>query len=78
MWGGCFLKKVLVVVENHSGRFVAYPVGVDRIVFGEGCTYKEALANVRSAINFYIETFSPEVLGVESIGLEVLDVELLK
>jgi len=33
------------------------------ILSGEGDSYEEALADVRSAIRFHIESFGPEVLG---------------
>ena len=51
-----------VVVEKHQDGYVAYPLGLKGIVVGEGDTYKEALADVQSAIAFHIETFGAEVL----------------
>jgi hypothetical protein len=33
----------------------------DGVVVGEGDSYEEALADVKSAIKFHIETFGPEV-----------------
>lgn len=42
---------------------------------GEGETYEEALADVRSAIRFHIETFGREVLESESPALEAFVTE---
>lgn len=46
-----------VVVEKHPAGYVAYPLNVDGAVVGEGDTFEEALADVKSAIRFHIETF---------------------
>ncbi|HOU11775.1 MAG TPA: type II toxin-antitoxin system HicB family antitoxin [Anaerolineae bacterium] len=51
-----------IVVEKHSDGYVAYPLGIQGIVVGEGDTYEEALADVKSALAFHIETFGPEAL----------------
>lgn len=69
------MKTIRIVVEQYSDGFVAYPLGVKGVVVGEGDTADEALADVRSAIRFHIETFGPEVVGAES---EVLDAFLLE
>ena len=53
-----------IVVEKHSDGYVAYPLGLARgAVVGQGDTYEAALADVRSAIAFHIETFGPEALA---------------
>jgi len=44
-------------------------------VVGEGGTYEEALADVKSAIEFHIETFGSEVLPEESPVLEAFIAE---
>ena len=57
-----------IIVEKHSDGYVAYPLGLKGVVVGEGDTYEEALADVKSAISFHIETFGPDVIeGVPSI-----------
>jgi len=53
-----FLK---IIIEKHSDGFVAYPLGLKGVVVGQGDTYDEALADVKSAIRFHIETFGAEV-----------------
>ena len=50
-----------VIVEKHSDGYVAYPLGLKGVVVGEGDTYEEALADVKSAIQFHIDTFGNEV-----------------
>jgi len=63
------VKQVKIVVERHSDGYVAYPLGIAGVVVGEGDTYEEALAEVKSAIAFHIETFGPEVIENETLGM---------
>lgn len=66
---------VRYVIERHPEGYVAYPLGVEGAVLGEGDTAEEALADCRSALAFHVETFGPEVLqGAEPI-LEAILVE---
>jgi predicted RNase H-like HicB family nuclease len=51
------MGKVKIVVERHSDGYVAYPLGIAGVVVGEGNSYEEALADVKSALDGYIETF---------------------
>jgi predicted RNase H-like HicB family nuclease len=51
------MKKIQIVIEKHPDGYVAYPVGLKGVVIGEGDSYEEALADVKSAIIFHIETF---------------------
>ena len=51
-----------IIIEKHPDGYNAYPLGLKGIVVGEGDTYEEALADVKSAIKFHIETFGEEVL----------------
>lgn len=50
-------KHIKILVEKHPDGYVAYPLGMKGVVVGEGDTYDEALADVRSAIRFHVETF---------------------
>jgi predicted RNase H-like HicB family nuclease len=54
---------------------VAYPLGLKGVVVGEGDTYEEALADVKSAIAFHIETFGSEVFEGEPLVLEAFVAE---
>ncbi len=51
------MKPVKIVVEKHPEGYVAYPLGLNGVVVGQGGTYEDALADVQSAIRFHIETF---------------------
>ena len=53
----CFMKQIKIIIEKHRDGYVAYPVGIQGIVVGEGDTYEEALKDVQSALKFHIETF---------------------
>lgn len=53
------MRRVKVIVERHTDGWVAYPVGMEGVVVGEGDTAAQAIEDVRSAIRFHIETFGP-------------------
>jgi predicted RNase H-like HicB family nuclease len=72
---GIMTKQFKVVVEKHPDGYVAYPLGLKGIVVGQGDSYEEALADVKSAIAFHIETFGLEVLDTEEPVLEVFIAE---
>jgi predicted RNase H-like HicB family nuclease len=69
------VKQVKVIVEKHSDGYVAYPVGLQGVIVGEGDTYEEALADVQSAITFHIETFGSAVVEDASSVLDVFVAE---
>jgi hypothetical protein len=53
-----------LVVEKHSDGYVAYPLGIGRgAILGQGDSYENALADLRSAIAFHVETFGEESLA---------------
>lgn len=57
------MKQFKIIVEKHPEGYVAYPAGLNGIVVGEGDTYEEALQDVKSAIQFHIETFGKKCTG---------------
>ena len=69
------IKKFKIIVERHSDGYVAYPIGLKGVIVGEGDTYEEALADVKSAIAFHVETFGPEVLEDDIPVLEAFVAE---
>ena len=69
------MKRYKVIVEKHSDGYVAYPLGLKGVVVGQGDTYEESLANVKSAIKFHIETFGEEETMEESPVLEAFIAE---
>jgi len=68
-------KQFKIIVEKHPDGYMAYPLGLKGVVVGEGDTYEEALADVKSAIAFHIETFGSEVYESESLVLEAFVAE---
>lgn len=50
-------------------------VGLKGIIVGEGDTYDEALADVKSAIRFHIETFGQDVFEADPPLLEAFIAE---
>lgn len=69
------MKQFKIVVEKHRDTYVAYPLGLKGIVIGEGDTYEAALADVKSAIIFHIETFGPEEIEIDPPILEAFIAE---
>jgi predicted RNase H-like HicB family nuclease len=57
------LQNVKIIVEKHSDGYVAYPVGLKAVVVGQGDTYDDAVTDVKSAIQFHVETFGQDVLS---------------
>ena len=64
------MKLIKIIVEKHPEGYVAYPLELKGVVIGEGDTYEEALADVKSAIKFHIETFGKEAFETEEEELE--------
>jgi predicted RNase H-like HicB family nuclease len=60
------MDPVKIIIEKHSDGYVSYPIGLKGVVVNQGDTYEEALADIRSAINFHIETFGAEAFENDS------------
>jgi predicted RNase H-like HicB family nuclease len=71
------MKSIKIVVEKHSDGYIAYPLGIQGVVVGEGDTYEDALNDVRSAIAFHVETFGESVLESDSSILEAFVAEAM-
>lgn len=69
------MRQVKIIIEKHPDGYVAYPLGVQGVVVGEGDTYEEALADVKSALKFHIESFGDEVLEADPPVLEAFVTE---
>ena len=72
------MRSVKIVVEEHKDGFVAYPLGMNGVVVGQGDSVDEALSDVRSAIQFHIETFGDEAFAdaAEVLSVKVTEAEL--
>lgn len=57
-----FMQSIKIIVEKHPDGYIAYPLGVEGVVVGEGDSYEAALADVKSALKFHIESFGETVL----------------
>jgi predicted RNase H-like HicB family nuclease len=71
-WG---MRQIKIVVEKHPDVYVAYPLGLKGVVIGQGDTYEAALSDVKSAIQFHLESFGPDALEVDPPILEAFVAE---
>ena len=69
------MKQFKIIVEKHPEGYTAYPLGIKGVIVGEGDSYEEALADVKSAIKFHIETFGPGEFLAEPPVLEAFVAE---
>ncbi len=69
------MDRVKIILEKYIDGYVAYALGLKGTVVGEGDTQEAALADIRSAIQFHIATFGPEVLPDDSPLLEAFVAE---
>ena len=69
------MKQFKIIVEKHPDIYVAYPLGIKGVVVGQGDTYETAVADVKSAIKFHLETFGPQDLEIDPPILEAFVAE---
>ncbi len=69
------MKQFKIVVEKHPDTYVAYPLGIKGVVVGQGETYEAALADVKSAIKFHIDTFGADQIETDPQILEAFIAE---
>ncbi len=69
------MKQYKIIVEKHFDGYVAYPLGFKGVVVGEGETYEEALADIKSAISFHINTFGEDAFDIDPPILEAFVAE---
>jgi predicted RNase H-like HicB family nuclease len=69
------MNSIKIVVEKHPDTYVAYPLGIKGIVVGQGDTYEAAVADLKSAMQFHVETFGSETLKVDPPILEAFIAE---
>jgi len=55
------MTQLKFIIEQHADGFVAYPLGLQGVIVGEGETSDEALADAKSAAKFHIGTFGKDV-----------------
>lgn len=69
------MRQLKVLVEKHTDGYVAYPLGLKGVVVAEGDTYEEVHANIKSAIQFHIDTFGKDVFDEDAGSVEVFVAE---
>jgi len=69
------MKQIKIIIEKHPDGYVAYPLGIQGVIVGQGDTYEEALNDIKSAIAFHVETFGLSVLESDSSVLEAFVAE---
>jgi len=63
------MRQFKVIVEKHADGYVAYLLGLNGVVIGEGDSHEEALADLKSAIIFHTQTFVPQDLTLDETAL---------
>ena len=63
------MKQFKIVVEKHPDTYVAYPLGLKSIAIGQGDSYEAALIDIKSAIQFHIDTFGADAADIEHRAL---------
>jgi predicted RNase H-like HicB family nuclease len=69
------MATIKIILEKHADGYVAYPLGMNGAVTGQGETYEAALADVRSALAFHVESFGADALEADSPVLEAFVAE---
>ena len=69
------MDNLKIIIEKHADGYVSYPLGLKGVVVGQGDSYEEALADVKAAIAFHIETFGAEAFEDDSPVLEAFVAE---
>ncbi|MBI5816556.1 MAG: type II toxin-antitoxin system HicB family antitoxin [Nitrospinae bacterium] len=69
------MRHIKIVVEKHPDGYVAYPVGLKGVVVGQGDSYEDALADVRSAVKTHIEVFGEDAFDPGDAVTEVFVAE---
>jgi predicted RNase H-like HicB family nuclease len=69
------MTQLKFIVEQHEDGFVAYPLGLNGVVVGEGDSANDALADAKSAEKFHIETFGADAFPGDSPLLDAFIVD---
>ena len=73
--GSTHMRPIKIIVERHPDTYVAYPLGIKGVVVGEGDSYEAAVADLKSALQFHVETFGTDTLTVDPPILEAFITE---
>ena len=72
------MRQIKILIEKHEDGFVGYPVGLKGVVVGQGDTFEEVVADVKSAICSHVETFGKEMVdeGISMQEVYLIDAEV--
>ncbi len=56
------MESQKIITEKHSDGYVAYPLGLNGVVVGEGDSYEECSLTCDRRFVFIKETFGSEVI----------------
>jgi predicted RNase H-like HicB family nuclease len=63
-------REIRILVEEHADGFVAYPLGVEGSVVGQGDTAESAIEDARAALEAHVAAFGESVLSAEGSLLD--------
>ncbi len=69
------MRQIKIIVEKHPDTYVAYPLGIKGVVVAEGDTYEGAVADLKSALQFHLDTFGANSLDVDPPIIEAFVAE---
>jgi predicted RNase H-like HicB family nuclease len=69
------LPACKIIVEKHADGYVAYPLGLNGVIVGQGDSYDAVLTDVKSAIRFHVSTFGKKAFRDDSPILEAFIAE---
>jgi predicted RNase H-like HicB family nuclease len=69
------MTQLKFIIEQHADGFLAYPLGLQGAVVGEGDTADQALADAKSAAKFHIDTFGTDAFPSDSPLLDAYMVD---
>ena len=69
------VTRIKVIIERTEDGYVAYPLWIKGVVVGQGDSYEEALADVRSAIRAHVREFGIDSVRPDSPAIEAFVAE---
>ena len=69
------MTQLKFIIEQHADGFLAYPLGLQGAVVGEGDTAGLSLADAKSAAKFHIDTFGTDAFPSDSPLLDAYMVD---
>lgn len=69
------MRQIKIIVEKHTQGYSAYPIGFKGIVVGDGNTFEEALANMKSELPLCAQAFGEELRASQAPILDVFVTE---